>query len=417
MKRAIIAIALTLAGCSGDYTEVVDGDELVDLDGTEETLTDWAYTGPPVPIDLEPNGPPPLPEGFESPAASPIEKGAYTVLQGWGIGKAHMQFQDGTPESYDMFTSASCTPGPFQPNCVTYPDFCSLTAATACDNEWHIQVNDLSVDHQADWDTMGEFMCGVDWSWFPCVYPKVTHASGGRAMTYSVDLSSCPADSTRRQLIRDGIDEALGKRAQVGGGPSAVSMWSDTGLTWTNVAPGTGKVNFRCEDALCPAGEAHCSQAFFYPIGTLTPLGSPDPLFNIIESCTSWDGSPVPKPQPYLAQSDLIYTYGAARVSIDWQGLWNTIGGGIPLRDAQRHVRNVMIHELGHFFGFHHTPLYFKTSYDVMGTPARADYHEYFRTTNLTFHPNLREAIGVLDMRTSSGLQVYDWDLSCHGPE
>ena len=403
-----IALALTI-GCGADYTEVADDEPSEDFDDQSEMLPEWIPTGPPLPIDHEPGDAPPLPEGFVPPYdVPPVDKGAYTVLQGWGI-NGHLQFQDGTQESRRLSTHQVCNPADWWiPDCVTYADFCKMTAGGVCDNEWHIQADDLSVDSTADWTAMGHWVCGTV-PWYPCIYPKLTRAAGGHSLTYSVNLGNCPEQSGARWwAVAEGIDEALGKRAQNGGGPSPGNTWSDSGITWTNVGiNGDAHVKFVCEPI-------DGFQAYFTPVGQLAALGAPSQTANITESCEDWDGESGAPPMPYFAQADLMYTYSKSRVSINWNGLWDTIGAATTVQ-ARRHVRNIMMHELGHVLGFHHSPWYHNTGYDVMRPRIGAE-HDDFKVVNMSLHPSLREATWNLDMRTN-GLQIYDAELSCFAPQ
>lgn len=411
-KTILIAITLALAGCSGDYTEVIDGDELVDVDHEEgEAPAEWRpWDGPDVPVnfDREPEPPLPLPEGFVPPYEPPArDKGASTLFQGWSV-RGHMQYQDGVGEYYRLSDHVACSPDEWWiTDCIYYIDMCILTPQGVCDNEWHIQADDLWAPGDGSFRAG---VCNAAFPWYPCLFPKVTRASGGHAFTFAVDLAACPTDDQARTwAIHEGIDEAFGIRAQNGGGGNARNMWLKAGVTWTRVSPNQSPtVVFRC-------GNRHGSQAEFEPVGIVLPFAAA-PL-NAADACDDWDGAG-PRPPPAQLQVDMMYTYERAVITLDWNRMWSSASCTQNSVEGRRYVRNLAIHEIGHFFGFQHSRGYTNPGFDVMANsgelPAQCAYNA---TTNLAMHPYLREAIRVMDMRNYTGPhQFYDQDLSCFAP-
>lgn len=364
MKKYLTISCFAFACSGAGATEEIDPFILEWLDDPEYRAVD----GETLRIDHAP----------ELPSAD--EKGATSVLLGWAV-KGHGVYQDGFPQTV---------------NGVTVFDHCTGSQlSSGCDGEFHIQAADNYIDNITDWAGEIVSFCGDSKkaAFFPCALPHLKKPNG-KTVTWRWDPTGCPSSSTGRTHIYQGIKQAI-----------TYLNNASTGVNFVEANFGE-TLRFTCGGHIEPFDGL--TVAAFTPAGSLT-LRYAAP-YNVAESCET----PSIANWRYTAKGDLVYTYSNAQVEFNWANMFNFITGcSTVTSNVRRIIRNIVVHEVGHYFGFTHQT-YDNHDFDIMATD-----HSCSDLVNSSkgFHPYMVQAVEDMDTSTlSSGVDLWDNDLSCFGP-
>jgi len=336
-------------------------------------------------------------EGFHAAHSDNVEKAAITALQGYAIDGV-LQFQNGLKQGSE-----------------TSNDHCSVFGLT-CDSAWHMQAKDLNIDTVTDFygptGKGGDFKgaCGSNaegTDYYPCIYRMINSGSAGHNFTWRLTDSDC-GNATQKAHVRAGIIQGLSRLTTVSN--------PGTNLTFTEV---TGQANYEFACGNRPANGGL--------LGWWMPLGS----FELVYGAPMKDGLPVtvkdtcettglPGGTPALRtprtrtwRPDMAYIYNIAQIIIEDATTFGSLAScATTSAQIRRGIANVVVHEVGHDFGFDHHPLYSDISWGAMKSGFSCNEMISFQ---YNWHPYMRDAVAVMDMMPTSGEtnEVWDNDLSC----
>lgn len=343
----------------------------------------------------------------EQGSAEPIEKGAVTALNYFAI-RGILNLQDGF---FDLKRETA------QDDCSRFGLFCDLT--------WHLQARKLLIG-TAD-EFTGELLgaCGahqlsaaflgpqVSIAFQPCLIPNYHLASpSGRQIPWMDDVKNTCSSNKAKGDIRAAI---LDYQAYINGLGIGYTMYETSSVT-------LAKVVFRCEaNASADQGS---TIAAFRPDGELilryatAGVGVPG---NFVETCES-TGANLPGAHPpasYVWSPDMNYSFQRSVISFAQNDLYAAIGSctSDPIK-TRRYIGNIIMHEMGHQFGFLHTPEFVK---DPVLNPMTYVGCTEMTTYSKGYSNEYLATIFRFDRTVNGGpvpqkLTIYDQDISCFKP-
>lgn len=295
--------------------------------------------------------------------------------------------------------------------------------------EFHLEPDDFNYDSLvgADFNRAVLGRCGatdlsaspvaINFANLPCIYPST---SGNKVWTWQWDSTSCGGDTAHDDVLRSIARSAFRDRmAELGQG---------TGFSFAELVslPGfqTADIVIYCATGAQRTGmTAIGTEAASFPFG---PLSFQHAVPQRIEETCSEDGT-----TKRIQIADEAWTYGQARIVLNWDFTWNvirgeqtiaraTIGGGSTTCAAQEQAdddyadhawKTLLTHEMGHVLGFVHQN---DTTDNVMSSPLSCE----LLSRSPGFRQNMKDALLALSIPDNApSLTVLSTDLSCYRPD
>lgn len=357
MLRQSLIFAAVLAACSGSV-DVTD----LEVDSPREQpseLTDGeAPWGEPWAIDDD--------------AVDQVDKTSVIMLHGWAVAG---QLE---PRGGELH---------YEPIDQNYADFFEFA--------WNVLGRCGRLD--------GTGMVGSQSDFQPCVVPW--GRSGQKIMSWRVDWSGCPLDTTVRANLLQGFRQGF------------LAAQFESGWLFPEAAAAqTPNIKIRCTtlaetNALNESGGI----AAGFPVGPITFRHAAD--FAGFDVCEQ-PGSTGAK---FYALTDEYWTYGKAEILINWFGMLQWLHANCtqmvtdPVGMRVKTGMRLAMHELGHILGFQHQSDTVSTNPENIMHKTRTC--QSFYGTPPRFRPLMREAMWLYDLpHNEVGLQIHDTDLSCYSP-
>jgi hypothetical protein len=341
---------------------------------------------------------------FDAPPpdnAGQTDKSSLTMLQGWSI-NGNLHFEDGLHSSGEVGA-----------------DHCS-SAGLNCDYEWHLQANDIYIDTFTDFfgtdDAGGDFMgaCGSymqGTQYYPCINRFASHLTGGHSFKWKLNDVNC-GDATQKSHIRAGIIQGLSNFANAANPGTGVTFSETSGSNW-NYA-------FSCGNLAYDQGGGQ-SMAWTQPSGNLAlRFGAPrkDGLpVDWIDECETpglpgVDAHRPGNPTKAKQASDMQYTYSRSEIVFEDAVIFGTYATCMTTgAQFRRGIGNILMHELGHDWGYQHSIGYTNATLDALNSIVTCASD---RDNVKILHPYIRYAIADQDTIPDNPDDViWDNDISC----
>lgn len=322
MLMCIVVLGWGLA-CGDDARPPADDESSPTDEGDAPFELDIPLDVEPLPYDPDTPRPiddPELYSGGPAPvfAEGDVEKTQIPIVWGWAMSATLKQQKKGlNPKAH-----------------------CELFNKT-CDNQNHYQSTALSISGWNDFNShalgrCGRFDSGAEFDWMPCAVPAMEKKTGGKTFRWMFQNSNCPNDAAGREKILTGAQRAF------------AHLDEQTHLTFqeSSVDP---HIVVRCEAI---GSEGTLGGGF--PRGDLKLRWGA--AFAGEEQCLDSLGETNGQGNISYAFTDFYYTYGKMDVVINWTNFfnWTTNGCAASAEDTRQIARSVILHELGHTFGFQH---------------------------------------------------------------
>lgn len=278
----------------------------------------------------------------------------------------------------------------------------------------HWVPNDFSYSSRDDFSEENLGRCGrfdgtVDNSWQACLVPRLRKNNGNKRWTWKIDWASFGLNPAQWQTHMDnfngGVVDAMNRvEAQ-----SDIDFWrGDEALSQNINIVYNGDAAFGF--AKVGAG---------YPRGAITMSYSAD--HSLIDMCeTPAAAGNVPGWQDLHVYhfADVYYTYNSATIEIQWNNLWGWIVSTCAAPTwtvARSMIKTIIMHELGHVFGFAHQQLPTGSEGSIMLRNKTCTW----ANTHPGWNGEMVEAVNRAHTHVlgeADTLNVWDTDLSCHSP-
>lgn len=336
---------------------------------------------------------------FDAPQLS--DKSSMAMLQGWAV-RGNLHFEDGLHSSGEIGT-----------------DHCGSTGLS-CDYQWHLQADDIFIDSYTDFygtqEAGGDFMgsCGSyiqGTQFYPCINRFASHQTGGHSFRWKLNDASC-GDATQKAHIRAGIIQGLSNFSNSTNPSTGVTFSETTGSDW-NYAFSCGNAGYN------PAiGSA---MAWTQPTGNL-PLrfGAPRKDGLPVDWNDECETPSLPgianhrpgNPSKFRQSFDLQYTYARSEIVFEDAVIFGYYASCMTTAAQFRQgIGNILMHELGHDWGYQHSIGYVDPTFDSMAATVNCTTD---RDRVKILHPYIRYGIADQDMIPNNPDDlIWDNDIAC----
>ena len=345
-------------------------------------------------------------ELFDRPKAQArglVEKAAYPALTGWAF-DGRLQFQNG------RFDAGETAPE---------GDHCTYFGLS-CSDDWRAQLKFLVLD-DAGFARNFRGSCGsaqiqpedgLSNFWMPCANAYLTASE--MDLTYYYDGDSC-----KRVSGSDRAKRIIG---------DAAASWANYMSRYSPVSfTQTANPNFANIYIMCATTLAEETMGMWTPNGNFTlryggtvagyTPGGDELSATTIESCETRGLPGAGAGVSYGQGLDLMYSYDYGTVFLNYEAMFSKLGEcSTTESQLTRGVRNTIVHESGHHFGFSHDEW---DSLDTGIMRPSGIVCEDMADHSMGFSDNHLQALASMDMNgqgQGGELELWDVDMSCFIP-